>query len=60
MAYSTLTIKLVDASTVTLTIPTTDAPSAKKYIQQIPRDTGFYDDAGVFHPSSAILSITLS
>lgn len=60
MAQSTLTIKLVDASTVTMTLVTANNPDAKASAQNIVKSGGFFDDAGVYHPSSAILNITIS
>ena len=60
MANSSLSIKLVDSSTVTLTLPTADWPSAQNTIQQIYKVGGFSDDAKVSHPVSAILSITIT
>lgn len=60
MADSTLTVKLVDASTVTTTITTADWPDAQKFCQNLTRTGGLFDNNGVWHPVSAILSITIS
>lgn len=62
MAFGTLTVKLIDnaATTVTLTIPTTDFQSAQSYVQNMSKGGGFFDNSGVWHPSSAILSVTIT
>jgi hypothetical protein len=59
-AWQTCTFKLVDSTTVTKTLTSLDANTQQLFVQQIPRNGGFFDDSGVFHPSSAIVSIVLT
>lgn len=60
MAGSTLTIKLSDSSNVTMTLTTSSWPDAKQAAQDLGNKKGFFDDAGAWHPSSAIVTITIS
>lgn len=57
---STLTVKLSDATTVTWTMAATDLVVAKATAQQIPSNGGFFDDVGVFHPATAVVSVTIA
>lgn len=64
MAATTLSIKLVDATTVTFTPNpgVNDVIAGKTAAQNLggPNNSGFWDDANVFHPASAIVSITVN
>lgn len=60
MAGSTLTIKLTDTTNVTMTLTTASWPDARQAAQDLGNKKGFFDDAGVWHPSSAIVSVTIS
>ena len=61
---STLSVKLIDATTVTYTPQpaATDVIAAKTAAQRLgsPAASGFWDDAGVFHPATAIVSVTVN
>jgi hypothetical protein len=58
MSYSTLTIQLTNSSSTTLTLATSSFSEAATYIQTI--GAWIVDNAGVFYPRTAILSITIS
>lgn len=57
---NTLTIKLVDNSTCVLTLSTADWPDAQGTIMGFTKSGGFFDSLGLWHPVSAILSVTIS
>ncbi len=59
MAQPVLNIKLVDATNVTVTV--TNGFSGVDYLNKlIAVGGGFSDDAGLWHPASAIVSVTIS
>lgn len=58
MAGNTLSVTLVNGTNVTATLTTNDWPDAKTSAQNFGK-YGFYDDAGVFHPGTAVLSVTI-
>jgi hypothetical protein len=60
MANSSLSIKLVDGTTVTWTLPVSSWPDAQAYAQNTAVNSGFWDDNKVWHPASAILSVTVT
>ena len=60
MANSSLSVKLVDATTVTWTLPVSSYPDAQSYAQNIAKNGGFIDDSKVWHPVSAIVSVTVT
>jgi hypothetical protein len=62
MAGSLLTITLNNsaATNVTVTLATDDYPAAKNWMQQLPRNGGFFSDDGNWHPVSSILTITVT
>lgn len=66
MAGSTLTIKLnsnqagTNSTTYTMSGTAKDVVAAQKFIQQLPRDGGLFDDNGVWWPVTAISSISIS
>lgn len=60
MAFSTLTVKLIDASTVTKTIVSDSLIGSKEIVSTLCKQGGLFDDVGVFHPTSSILDITIS
>lgn len=54
-----LTVSLVNASTVTVTVPgATSAQDAKDACYKIPWNKGIWADDNAFYPSTAILKIT--
>jgi len=61
VAFSTLTIQLLPnavSNTTTLTLATSSFPQAAAYVQNI--GAWVVDNAGIFYPRSAVLSITIS
>lgn len=68
MAFSTITLALVgapsnplsNANSATVTLTTTDAPTAKQMAQSIIKNGGTWADDGLFYPATAILKIGVS
>jgi hypothetical protein len=61
MAWSTIVATLTDASTITLTLPTSDFASATAAVQAIVRTNGFWDDTATnFYPVSQIKKLVIS
>jgi hypothetical protein len=61
MAWSTVTATLVDNSTVTHTLPTTDFASATAAVQAIVRTHGFWDDTTTsFYPLDQVKKLVIS
>jgi hypothetical protein len=58
MAFSNLTIQLVNNSSTTLTLASADLVDAKQFCMNI--RGGIFDNNGVFYPVSSILSIGIS
>lgn len=57
---NTLTVKLVDLTTVTVNLATADWPDAQAMLMSWTKSGGFFDNVGVWHPTTAIISATIS
>lgn len=60
MADSTLSIKLTDTTNCTVTMSTQSFPEAQAFIQGCQKSGGFFDDNKVYHPMTAVLTISIS
>jgi hypothetical protein len=60
VANTALTVKLVDGSTVTYTMGADDKPTAKQFAMSVAKNGGFFDDAGAFHPISAVVTVAIA
>lgn len=68
MAMSTITLVLVgaasnpvsNANSATVTLTTSDGPTAKQMAQSIIKNGGVWADDGVYYPATAILKIGVS
>lgn len=60
MANNTLIVTLLDGSSVSLALATSDYPAARAAAQQLTAGPGFWSDDGSWHSSSAVVSIEIS
>jgi hypothetical protein len=60
MAFSTVTITTVANTTATVTLTTSNSPSAKQFVQNLWKNGGVFDDAGVWFPVTAVLKAVIT
>ena len=60
MAAKSLSIKLSDTTIVTKTLTVEDFSGAVQEVLQMTRGGGFLDDSNVFHPATAVVSVTIT